>query len=153
MALYRIALSVAWRMLSDARDRPADGGARLSVPRMRNNLPHCVLNRGWTILLEPVQQTAPKAERSPVGVAAAGFLVEGTSLSFATLLAIRPTTIPKRYPFPLRPIDESTLAKPRPTVPGASAYLHNPSQLARFGNRSLKCFYHQRLVVSFGALA
>ena len=40
--------------------------------------------------------------------------------------------LPKRYPFPLRPIDESTLAKPRPTVPGASAYLHNPSQLARF---------------------
>ena len=30
---------------------------------------------------------------------------------------------------------------------------HNPPQLARFGNRSLKCFYHQRLVVSFGALA
>ena len=31
--------------------------------------------------------------------------------------------------------------------------LHNPPQLGRFGNRSLKCFYHQRLVVSFGALA
>ena len=31
--------------------------------------------------------------------------------------------------------------------------LHNPPQLARFGNSSLKCFYHQRLVVSFGALA
>ena len=33
------------------------------------------------------------------------------------------------------------------------APLHNPPQLARFGNCSLKCFYHQRLVVSFGALA
>ena len=30
---------------------------------------------------------------------------------------------------------------------------HDPTQLARLGNRSLKCFGHQRLVVSLGAPA
>jgi hypothetical protein len=53
----------------------------------------------------------------------------------------------------LRPIDKSTSSEAPAARPGASAYLHDPSQLARFGNCSLKCFYHQRLVVSFGALA
>ena len=35
----------------------------------------------------------------------------------------------------------------------AAASSHDPTQLARLGNRSLKCFGHQRLVVSLGALA
>ena len=44
--------------------------------------------------------------------------------------------------------DKVTNAKRRRPNP-----LDNPSQFARLGNRSLKCFYRQRLVVSLGALA
>ena len=66
---------------------------------------------------------------------AAGFLVEGTSLSFASLLASRPTTIPKRYPFPLRPINErAPQAKPRLPQPRGFCLSTNPLGTRRIGS-------------------
>ena len=55
---------------------------------------------------------------------------------------------------------EASLAKKKGTPTEADApggyrvdRSHNPPELARLGNRSLKCFCHQRLVVSLSALA
>ena len=58
-------------------------------------------------------------------MAAAGFLVEGTSLSFASLIASRSTLRSHRKSEPRFGLyEKARLAKPRPH-PGASAYLHS----------------------------
>ena len=57
---------------------------------------------------------------------AAGFLVKGTALIFASCSQVGRRFVQGACAPTLRPIDEKApLAKPRPTVPGASAYLHN----------------------------